>query len=177
MTVFCIFAISENNVIGVDNDLPWRIPFDLKWFKMHTYGHAILMGRRTWDSLPKKPLPGRTSIVLSRQPKPTGIRAHWFNHTETALQYATSTHAHSFVIGGADTFRSTAHLIDVWIVTRVHVQVNAPNATRFAIPTTIERIWHSKAMEQNGTIFHFEMYRKTSLASHNILSMMHKYGL
>lgn len=177
MTVYCILAISDNNVIGVDHRLPWRLPFDLEWFKMHTYGQAIVMGRRTWDSLPKKPLPGRVSFVLSRQSKPKGVRAHWFNHVNTALQHAKSSHTHTFIIGGAEIYKATTHKVDIWIVTRVHVNVDVPNATRFKLPQHLERIWCSKLMEQKGIAFHFEMYRHNALRSRNILLMMDRHGL
>lgn len=61
-----VVARARNGVIGRDNALPWRIRSDMAWFKASTMGKPIIMGRRTWDSLPKKPLPGRTNIVLSR---------------------------------------------------------------------------------------------------------------
>jgi len=59
-------ARSLNGVIGRDNDLPWRLKSDLQIFKARTMGKPVIMGRRTWDSLPRKPLPGRMNIVLSR---------------------------------------------------------------------------------------------------------------
>jgi dihydrofolate reductase len=62
-----IYARSLNNVIGLDNKLPWRIPGDLTRFKQLTNGGIVVMGRKTWDSLPKKPLDGRINIVLSSQ--------------------------------------------------------------------------------------------------------------
>jgi dihydrofolate reductase len=63
-----IVAVADNGVIGVRGDLPWRIPEDLKRFKALTMGKPMIMGRKTWDSLPKKPLPGRTNIVVTRDP-------------------------------------------------------------------------------------------------------------
>jgi dihydrofolate reductase len=60
-----IAAVSQNGVIGKNGDLPWRLPNDLKWFKKITMGHILLMGRKTWESLPG-PLPGRENWVLSR---------------------------------------------------------------------------------------------------------------
>ncbi len=60
-----IAAVARNGVIGRDNDLPWKLSGDLRWFKSRTLGKPILMGRRTWESL-GRPLPGRTSIVISR---------------------------------------------------------------------------------------------------------------
>ena len=60
-----IVAVSQNGVIGKNGDLPWRLAEDLKWFKKITMGHVVLMGRKTWDSLPF-PLPGRKNWVISR---------------------------------------------------------------------------------------------------------------
>ena len=65
-----IVAVSQNGVIGKKGGLPWRLKEDLKWFKKITMGHTVLMGRKTWDSLPF-PLPGRKNWVLSRSMKPT----------------------------------------------------------------------------------------------------------
>jgi len=64
--------MAENGVIGKDGTLPWRIPEDMKWFREITMGKPCIMGRKTWESLPKKPLPGRINIVVTRDP---GYRA------------------------------------------------------------------------------------------------------
>ena len=61
-----ILAVSKDNKIALGGKLPWRIPHDFRWFKMNTYGETIIMGRKTWDSLPFKPLPNRRNIVLSK---------------------------------------------------------------------------------------------------------------
>ncbi|HEX6860486.1 MAG TPA: dihydrofolate reductase [Caulobacteraceae bacterium] len=61
-----VVARARNGVIGREGQLPWRIRSDMAWFKANTLGKPIIMGRKTWESLPKKPLPGRTNIVLSR---------------------------------------------------------------------------------------------------------------
>src|ERR1700748_864363 len=66
MTKTILAAASKNGVIGRDGDLPWRLSSDLKRFKAATIGKPVLMGRKTWDSLPRKPLPGRANLVLSR---------------------------------------------------------------------------------------------------------------
>ena len=66
MKLTAIVAAAENGVIGKDGQLPWRLPTDLKRFKVRTMGRPVIMGRKTWESLPKKPLVGRTNIVLSR---------------------------------------------------------------------------------------------------------------
>ena len=64
--VTLIVAVAENGVIGVNGALPWHIPEDLKRFKALTLGKPMIMGRKTWDSLPRRPLPGRTNIVVTR---------------------------------------------------------------------------------------------------------------
>ena len=65
--VICLIAaVAQNGVIGRDGGLPWRLPEDLKWFKARTMGKPIIMGRKTWESFPKRPLPGRTNIVVTR---------------------------------------------------------------------------------------------------------------
>ena len=63
-----IAAVARNGVIGIDNRLPWRLPADLKHFKALTLGHTVIMGRKTWESLPAsfRPLPGRQNIVVTR---------------------------------------------------------------------------------------------------------------
>ena len=65
-----ILAVSDNNCIAINDDLPWYIKHDFQWFKMNTYANPVIMGRRTWESLRKKPLPGRRNIVISRRKVP-----------------------------------------------------------------------------------------------------------
>jgi len=62
-----VVAVARNGVIGKDGKLPWRIPEDMKWFKEKTFGKPCIMGRKTWESLPKRPLPGRMNIVVTRE--------------------------------------------------------------------------------------------------------------
>ena len=64
--VALVVAMAENRVIGKGGTLPWRIPEDMKWFREITMGKPCIMGRKTWESLPKRPLPGRTNIVVTR---------------------------------------------------------------------------------------------------------------
>lgn len=70
--IVLVVAMAENRVIGVNGDLPWRLPEDLKRFKAVTMGKPIVMGRKTWESLPRKPLPGRPNFVVTRQ---SGLQA------------------------------------------------------------------------------------------------------
>lgn len=66
MNITCVVAIAENNVIGRDGDMPWRLSTDMKRFRATTMGKPIIMGRKTWESFPKRPLPGRQNIIVTR---------------------------------------------------------------------------------------------------------------
>lgn len=177
MTVFLVVAVSENNVIGIDNQLPWKVPMDLKWFKMNTMHGAIIMGRKTWDSIPKKPLPNRTNIIISRQAKPKDVQVHWYNQLKMALQYSTRKHRNTYIIGGSDIFHLGMPAVNVLLVTRIHKHIEHDQPVIFKWPTDFDRIWHSKTFKQNGIEFHFEMYRRKSLSCIHLHDMLHKHGL
>jgi dihydrofolate reductase len=98
-----IAAVAENGVIGVHNGLPWRLPDDLKHFRKLTFGHSIIMGRKTWDSI-GKPLEGRQNIVISRNAEFRAQGAQVANSFERALSLATLPDP-VFVIGGAAVYR------------------------------------------------------------------------
>ena len=95
-----IVAQARNRAIGKDNNLLWHLGSDLKRFKQLTMGHPIIMGRRTWESLPKKPLPGRRNIVMTTNPeyKPEGAEViHGIGNLKKVL----AGEEEAFVIGGA----------------------------------------------------------------------------
>lgn len=121
-----IVAWSENRVIGRDGDLPWRLPDDLKRFKRLTTGHPIVMGRKTWDSI-GRPLPGRTNVVLSRDPAfaPDGaVVARSFDDALAAAAAAPGGDTEIFVIGGAALFdRALADAHRVYL-TVVHANID-----------------------------------------------------
>jgi len=98
-----IVAASRNGVIGANNKLPWHLPADLKRFKQLTMGHPILMGRRTYESI-GKPLPGRTNIVITRQPGFKACGAMLVHSFEEALLLCEN-EKEVFVIGGAEIFK------------------------------------------------------------------------
>ncbi len=122
MTPALIVAVSDNGVIGRDGDLPWRLSADLKRFKALTMGHHLIMGRRTWDSI-GRPLPGRTTVVLTRDPEwevPEGVRVAR-SFTE-ALDLAHDD-PQPFVVGGAEVYRTALPHVDTLYVTVVHAEV------------------------------------------------------
>jgi dihydrofolate reductase len=119
--VALVLARADNGVIGANNAIPWRIAEDMKRFKAITMGKPIIMGRKTWDSFPKKPLPGRTNIVVTRD---TGWRAdgavvtHSFDE---ALARARSEQPDEIaVIGGAEIYRLALPHADLVHLTQVH---------------------------------------------------------
>ena len=115
-----VYAVSLNSVIGKAGGLPWQIPSDLKHFKDVTMGKPIIMGRKTWEGLPRKPLPGRHNIVISRQADFAASGAEVVNSVEAALQAAHPTAGdETCVIGGADVFRLFMPLAQRIHLTRV----------------------------------------------------------
>src|SRR5438105_2374219 len=108
MKLSIIVAMSRNHVIGLDNRLPWRLPADLKRFKNLTMGHCLLMGRKTYQSI-GRPLPGRTSIVITRQPDFAGAGLLVAHSLDEALGLA----AHHclaeelFIAGGEQIYSQT----------------------------------------------------------------------
>lgn len=115
-----IFARARNGVIGKNNTLPWHLPEDLAHFKATTLGQPVIMGRKTWDSLPPKfrPLPGRMNIVVTRQAQWQSDGAHAAHSVEEALSLC-PTDAQPWVIGGAELYRLALPLATRVVVTEI----------------------------------------------------------
>jgi dihydrofolate reductase len=112
MRISFIVAKSENNVIGINNKLPWHLKDDLQNFKKITMGHHILMGRRTYESIGKA-LPGRMSLVVSTEPKANQESVLWFNSIFRAIKQAERNgETELFIIGGEKIFKSSLSLAD-----------------------------------------------------------------
>jgi dihydrofolate reductase len=120
MALNLIFARARNGVIGHNNTLPWHLPEDLAHFKATTLGQPVIMGRKTWDSLPVKfrPLPGRMNIVVTRQTDWHSDGAHVVHSVDEALQ-ACPTQAQPWVIGGAELYRLAMPLAKRVVVTEI----------------------------------------------------------
>jgi dihydrofolate reductase len=111
-----VVAIADNDVIGNNGAIPWRLPEDMKRFKALTMGHAVVMGRKTWDSLPAKnrPLPGRRNVVVTRD-------AAWAAEgAERATLDQALAGGDVFVIGGAEIYRAALKLAQRIELTEVH---------------------------------------------------------
>jgi dihydrofolate reductase len=120
MRLNLIYARARNGVIGRDNTLPWHLPEDLAHFKRNTLGCPVLMGRRTWDSLPPRfrPLPGRVNAVLTRDENFNEIGIQRFTSIESALSSLHS-EADVWVIGGAQIYAQALPLAQRVVVTEI----------------------------------------------------------
>ena len=122
-----IVAAARNGVIGVDNQLPWRLPVDLKRFKALTMGKPIVMGRKTWESI-GRPLPGRANIVISRDRSFQAEGARVFAEISAALACAEEEARSAgvdevFVIGGETIYRQTLDCVQRVYLTEVDVEL------------------------------------------------------
>ena len=118
--IVIIAAVARNRVIGKDNKLLWNIPEDMAHFKALTAGHTVIMGRKTWESLPTRfrPLPGRRNIVITRQPDYAAPGAERADSLENALKLA-STATVAFIIGGEQIYKQAMAVTDRLEITEV----------------------------------------------------------
>jgi dihydrofolate reductase len=128
MSVSIIAAVAENGVIGRDGQLPWRLKADLRRFKSLTTGHPIIMGRRTWESI-GRPLPGRTSIVITRQTRyeTPFVQVQVANDWDEAHQLALAApggDVESFAIGGGEVYCAALPHARRLYLTRVFASVD-----------------------------------------------------
>ncbi|MDR2804824.1 MAG: dihydrofolate reductase [Dysgonamonadaceae bacterium] len=137
MKISIIAAIGKNNEIGKGNELLCHLPADLKHFKEITSGHTVIMGRKTFDSLPNGPLPRRTNVVISRNPELEIAGAIVCPSFDVALLKAMD-EEEVFVIGGAQVYRQALPAADKLYLTKIHAAF--PEADRF-FPAIDYREW------------------------------------
>ena len=116
-----IVAMAKNRVIGINNTLPWHLPADLKHFKALTMGHHIVMGRKTYESI-GRPLPGRTSVVVTRNPE-LKIEGCIVAHSLEQGIAACDGDDEIFVIGGADLYAHALPIADKLLITEIQMDV------------------------------------------------------
>jgi dihydrofolate reductase len=156
MSVSLIAAVADNGCIGKKNQLPWYLPEDLKRFKQLTTGKVVLMGRRTWESLPEKfrPLPNRTNVVITRQPNftvPAGVEV--YPDITAALQKHSGDEL--FIIGGAEIYKQTIGAADTLFITEVHQTIDGD-----AFFPTIDKAAWKETSRENFAGFSFVTYSK-----------------
>ncbi len=158
--VWCIVAVNESGVIGRQGTLPWRVSEDLQRFKNLTMGHPVIMGRKTWESLPKRPLPGRRNIVVTRNPEYKAVGAETMGSVEEAIENCREI---PFIIGGEEIYRNALP----WC-TRVYqtvVKVPVDDADAFFPPLSPEE-WREEDrseefISKTGPVYSFRtLYRR-----------------
>lgn len=166
MKLSLIVAIAENGIIGRDGELPWHLAADLRRFKRITMGHAIVMGRKTWQSIGRA-LPGRTSIVITRRTdfNPGDPKALVASSLDEALKLASQADCEQgqiFIIGGATIYDDTLPRADRLYLTRVHANVDGD----VSFPTIDWGKWQLREQSRhtadalNDHAYTFEMYER-----------------
>jgi dihydrofolate reductase len=165
MIISLIAARSRNGVIGRNNDLPWKLPDDMKYFMTTTRGHVVIMGRKNYDSLPAsyKPLPNRTNVVVTRQRAfhaPACVVVHDMNQ---ALEVARKNNeSETFVIGGAEIYALALPSADRLYLTEIDADIQGD--TYF--PSFEREEWrvtsrtHHDADEKHAYPFDFVVYQR-----------------
>lgn len=138
MKVTLVVGIAENGVIGRDGGLPWRLSTDMRRFKATTMGKPVLMGRKTWESLPRRPLPGRRNIVISRDRGYEAAGAEVAPSLEAALALARGAEE-VCVIGGGEIYAQALPFADRLDVT--HILADIDGDTRF--PPIDPQTWYA----------------------------------
>jgi dihydrofolate reductase len=144
MKKIIIVATDENNVIGKDNQLIWHLPADLKHFKNLTMGFPIIMGRKTFESI-GKPLPGRTSVIITRNKDYQQEGAMVVNSLEEAFKQLDLNTEKCYIIGGGEIYNQAIEMADELEITKVHHQFEGDTF----FPAIDENIWTIKSLEKH----------------------------
>lgn len=165
MIISLIAAISQNNVIGKNNDLPWHLPDDMKYFMQTTKGHHVIMGRKNYDSIPEKfrPLPNRVNIVVTRQQELRAPNCIIVNAIEKGLELARQHgEAEAFIIGGSEIYHQGFALANRLYLTEIHATIEGD--TYF--PEFNKKQWkevsrkHHSTDERHKYSFDFVVYER-----------------
>ena len=148
-----IAARSKNNVIGKNGRLPWRLPADMEWFKRHTLDETIIMGRKTWDSLPIKPLPNRSNVIITRGVLvDDSTYAHpvvdnaLIGQLDEVLSYYEDFSA--MIIGGASIYKQSLPSVLRMYLTEVQTEIVGDDLTYF--PAFDETEWRETFKESHA---------------------------
>lgn len=165
MKLKLIFARAANGVIGLNNQMPWHLPEDLAHFKRTTLGCPVLMGRKTWESIPAKfrPLPGRANLVITRQPDWQAEGAHVVHSLEEGLTLAL---AHCpegkdlWVMGGAEIYAQAASIAEEAVVTEIEADYEG-DAFAPQLGAGWQEISRESHVSSTGLKFSFVTYRQS----------------
>lgn len=161
MKLSLIYARAANGVIGKDGAMPWHLPEDLAHFKRLTQGHPVIMGRKTWDSLPARfrPLPGRANIVVTRQADWNEIGAQRASSLREALSMAEQTDSEAWIIGGAQIYAQALPLASRVEVTEIGRDFDG-DAHAPQLGPEWQEVARSRHMGSGGLPFSFVTYER-----------------
>ncbi|WP_090128643.1 dihydrofolate reductase [Limnohabitans sp. Rim11] len=165
MKLKLIYARAANGVIGLNNQMPWHLPEDLAHFKRTTLGCPVLMGRKTWESIPAKfrPLPGRANLVITRQPDWQAEGAHVVHSLEEGLTLAL---AHCpegkdlWVMGGAEIYAQAASIAEEAVVTEIEADYEG-DAFAPQLGAGWQEVSRESHVSSTGLKFCFVTYRQS----------------
>jgi len=163
MSQICqIVAVDKNNCIGRGNEMPWHIPLDFKYFKKTTKGHPVIMGRKTFESI-GRPLPDRLNIVLTRElSSVTDNRVVVTNEVSKALAFAKSHVEYDcskiFIIGGAEIYKASQEITELFYITRVDTEVAGGDAFYPELPENTKLV--SSTESHDVFDLKFEVYSR-----------------
>lgn len=155
-----VAACGNNNCIGIDNGMPWHLPEDFAFFRTYTAGKPVVMGRKTWESLPKKPLPGRRNIVITRQTDYAAEGAETVSDLQSALDLCAK--AEEIVImGGAQIYAQALPVATDLRITEIDLNVEGGDAFFPGInPAEWQAEREGVRTAQNGLRYEFVHYRR-----------------
>lgn len=167
MKISIIAALSNNRVIGINNDLPWHLPDDMKFFKQKTEGHMVVMGRKNYESIPTKfrPLPNRVNVILTRNSAYQAEGCQVFSSLHESIEFARNNNeTELFIIGGGQVYQDAIDKADILYLTQIDAtieggQVFFPNLGAEWEET--ERNHHA-ADDRHKYAFDFVTYQKTN---------------
>ena len=167
MAIQLIYARAANGVIGKDNAMPWHLPEDMAHFRQLTGGSAVVMGRKTWDSLPPRfrPLPGRRNIVVTRQrdwrPEPASDQVQRAASVEEAIALARRHSPDVWIIGGAQIYAQALPLADELVVTEIDADFDG-DAHAPALSAEWREVARDPVVAASGLRLAFVTYRQAA---------------
>jgi dihydrofolate reductase len=161
LRISLVAAVARGEVIGRDNSIPWRIAEDVARFKALTTGHAVVMGRRTWDSLPERfrPLPGRRNVVVTHNPDWSAEGAERAGSFEEALGLLEGA-PRVFVIGGAEVYSAALPLADELVLTELDLEIEGDTFFPQWDRDEFDETWRETHLSEDGTPFAFVTYER-----------------
>ena len=161
MRVALVAAVARGGVIGRDSGIPWRLPEDMQRFRALTMGHPVVMGRRTWESLPDqfRPLPGRGNVVVTRNSDWSAQGADRAGSIEDALRLLEG-EATVFVIGGGEIYAAALPSADELLLTEIDAEIEGDTYFPDWDPDDFEEVARERHVSSEGVGYSFVTYER-----------------